>query len=186
MTQSFRRSCLCIMLGCLVVRAHALPSQTNPGTLTFQGINISGAARIERASGIEPRLAIFARVRNVTDTTAVIESEESNCEPSFELLHVASGRHFVWSQLSWTQRDDIRSRNSLYDVACVGTGLIVTLVPHGRGELARQTYSVSMIRGDSMPAGAYRIRVPILVYTIVNGFSHVDTLRVWTPRIRVP
>lgn len=186
MTTTCSRAWLCVVFGCLCSCARPLSIEARSESLVFHGVDFSGTAHVENGPASAPQLVILARLRNVTDNAVVVESAQSNCEPAFELLHVATGRRFVWNHVTWRQRHDILTPPPLNSVVCVGTGLLVTLGPHGVGEIARQTYPVSMVRGDSMPAGTYRIGIPVLVYTGVDGFTHVDSLRVWAPPIALP
>lgn len=186
MTATFPRAWLCAVLGCLVSCARPLSIESRSESLVFHGVDFAGTARVETGPGSAPQLVILARLRNLTDSAAVVESAQSNCEPAFELVHVATGRRFVWNHVAWRQRHDILSPPPLNSVVCVGTGVRVTLGAHGVGEIARQAYPISMVRGDSMPAGTYRISIPVFVYTVVEGFTHVDSLRVWAPPIALP
>jgi hypothetical protein len=148
--------------------AHQSPTVTGapripPETLVRQSVGFTAEARVADESGVH-RLTVFLRIGNLADTTVQIESASDNCEPALEFADTVSGQRFVWSHASWRRRHEPLIPAPLNDVTCVGTGLIVTVAGKQSGELGRQSYLVTDIRGDSIPAGPYRVRVPAVIY----------------------
>jgi hypothetical protein len=122
--------------------AHQSPTVTGaprilPETLVRQSVGFTAEARVADESGVH-RLTVFLRIGNLADTTLQIESASDNCEPSLEFADTVSGQRFVWSHAAWRRRHE-------------------PLIP-------AQSYLVTDIRGDSIPAGHYRVRVPAVIY----------------------
>jgi len=144
----------------------------------YSHVAFSGSATIESPPNGESKLVVFARLRNLTDTTIMVESSVSDCEPPIVFVNTVTNHRFVWGHVAW-RRQHVPVAPPL-SVVCVGTDLIVTLRPRGDGELGRQGYPVRMIRGDSIPAGRYVIGIPVHIDRWENGFVRDDTLRIWS------
>jgi hypothetical protein len=145
-----------------------------PDSVVRSGVVFTADVRIEGPAD-EPRFVARVRLRNVTDSTVVLDSEQDNCEPALQFAAVPGGRLFEWSHVA-LQASRAERRG---EVICVGTGLLVTLAPRGQGELGRQAYPVRALRGDSIPPGQYAVRVPAIVLTWPGGVVRADTVHVW-------
>lgn len=174
-----------VLSGCGATRA-AFPVAVPPLGVGAESVSrdsmvLTGDARITTDSARGAQLAVSLRVRNTTDATIQVESATNNCEPELEFIDTESGRRFSWGHVAWRRRHEAVSP-PLSDVTCVGEGLLVTIPSKGSAELGRQSYSVGMIRGDSIPGGVYRVRVPAVLY---EG-PRQQTVSAWSGAVSLP
>ena len=175
-------------LGCSATRTgpRHVDERTRPESLSRDDVLFVADANVQRVTDREPNLVIVLRTTNLTDSTLTLASETDNCEPAFELESLSTGRRFVWSHAAWRRRHEPAGPPPISDVACIGTAIILTLAPRGNGELGRQEHPVGVVRGDSVPPGRYRTRIPAVLYEAEGAISRLDTIRVWSGSVTLP
>ena len=143
---------------------------TASDSVIHNGVIYRSRADIVIRDGVKT-LDVDVDMRNTGSREIVIESEEGDCNPPIYFQDSRTGREFIWSDIAW--ESDPQSKETV----CTGTGVLVTLEPHGRGRFVTRSYPLSAIRGDSMPAGLFRLRVAQVVSHVdKTGRSRNDTL----------
>ena len=156
----------------------APPKTNEPDSLVRDSVVYRGKAAVRDGSqGSE--LLLTVQVRNLRRQQVLIESEATSCNPPLYLTDTLRKRQRRWSDVAW------RARNN--ETACVGTGLLVSLGPYSIGALEPREYPVKAIRGDSLAAGWYDIKIGAVILELdERSVSRADTIQVPAGRVWLP
>jgi len=149
------------------------------------GLEFTALARVDSVGG-ELQLQSNVHARNPGPTSASFVSSESNCAPALRLINEATSRSYVWYFQAWAAANAVAVTGKKQPMACIGGAEGPVLLPGEYKDVARQAYPVSIVRGDSMPPGTYRVGVPVRLYARRNGIVSEETMYVWSPPVTIP
>lgn len=128
-------------------------------------------------------LAVWIRVQNRGTTMVPLLWEDTGCESEIRFRASSSSREYRWSFQAW---EIAQGRLPPGDTFCMGIDRNESVPAGGHVVIGYLEHRLVDLRGDSIPAGSYRIRVSVSVGSMRAPGAPMATVSRWTPAVRVP